>query len=692
MRLKNAQDFFCGRDVSQSIQSHNKPASLFLRYSTKDRIKYKQWHPILLDSLLMMPSTLEAALPIKNGGDDDVVVAVVPDRDYSSNINLYAKNISLPGPPSRDGRSLSGKDLDDDDYGYGYGYDDDEENKYPQDSYSFLALHGPRENFVFFSFGLMAFLFQFAFLMLMILSVVGKELQTGNIGDGIDNPGNPGSLRGLGWASSFFPSNTSNLARATQITSLLSFMVFADETLLDIAKALELIPPLWSSSSSKESMTSSQQQRNHRLWGLMFSCVLRFVQGIMAVFAVFLLVMTESSVIDIVLNFTAVNFIAALDDTAFALARWGKFGPYLKREAKRIEDLDLPPSVKTKRIRAWYTAAVLPVSIMLLCLMCGIMAYQESHNKWITQTFRVQFQDNTGFGSYSGCYHLDPSQKINKRFIYTSNQNNMNQSKFGYCLERRQWMFYVDNGEDEDEDEIDPCSAVENELAHSSRSSSFDVSSSFSEDWFSYFNTPLSMYFIQEENQNLLAKNCGSFVNDGICDEAFNNFYYQYDGGDCCASTCSGQPCGKPQIDNYDVESDREIDFENCWDPGMVPLVIEMGSIQPQFPPEMTWWAKTVSSLDGWEDYWKPRLVLECDGSTVLASSNLMLKGFTNFTTQIDPKAESCTITTEHFNLVWDASFTVKTQGATVVETRTRNPIPKMIGNLTMLDRIDLSK
>jgi hypothetical protein len=46
---------------------------------------------------------------------------------------------------------------------------------------------------------------------------------------------------------------------------------------------------------------------------MVFSCTLRFTQGALATAAALLLVVTSSEVIDIVLNFTAINFISALD-------------------------------------------------------------------------------------------------------------------------------------------------------------------------------------------------------------------------------------------------------------------------------------------------------------------------------------------------------------------------------------------
>ena len=59
---------------------------------------------------------------------------------------------------------------------------------------------------------------------------------------------------------------------------------------------------------------------------------------------------STTDVVEIVLNFTAVNFISAFDDVAFELAQWGKYGPPLEKEANRIEELPVPPCMNQKYV------------------------------------------------------------------------------------------------------------------------------------------------------------------------------------------------------------------------------------------------------------------------------------------------------------------------------------------------------
>jgi len=52
--------------------------------------------------------------------------------------------------------------------------------------------------------------------------------------------------------------------------------------------------------------------------------------------------MSSDNALDIILNFTAVNFISDLDEAAFSYAKSGVFGPILTGETKPIAGTNLP--------------------------------------------------------------------------------------------------------------------------------------------------------------------------------------------------------------------------------------------------------------------------------------------------------------------------------------------------------------
>jgi len=218
---------------------------------------------------------------------------------------------------------------------------------FPNDCYSFLSLHGPCDNPLFFSFGMMVYIFQMMFLLLMVLSVLHKKWHEN--GDG-DNPGK-------GIVASFIPANASPLIQATQFFAVLSCIIFADASFLDVARSVETFP-----THSTEATKS-----------MVFSCVLRFSQGGLAMFVTLLLIVTTENVIEIVLNFAAVNFISYLDDVAFRLALWGKYGPKLEEEANRITNLSLPPCMTRQNRHIRFQCTLVTAAFPLLATMIAII-------------------------------------------------------------------------------------------------------------------------------------------------------------------------------------------------------------------------------------------------------------------------------------------------------------------------------
>jgi hypothetical protein len=193
---------------------------------------------------------------------------------------------------------------------------------YPPDTYSILALCGPIGNPAYFSFGLMVYLFQIIFLLLMVLSVVHPRWSS--IGD-VDNPGvrrqsfadvdNPDAGTESATAQSiaeFVPSQVSPLVRATQIMATLTYIIFADSTIRDIVLGVELFPSF------------KQKTANDKVGCMAFSSILRLSQGTLAIIVTLFLIATTSNVIEIILNFTAVNFISTLDDVGFEVIKWGE--------------------------------------------------------------------------------------------------------------------------------------------------------------------------------------------------------------------------------------------------------------------------------------------------------------------------------------------------------------------------------
>ena len=118
---------------------------------------------------------------------------------------------------------------------------------------------------------------------------------------------NPDADEGsYGW-SGYIPANNNILTKATQFMCLISYCVFADESLKDLITAVETFPKF------------SRVKQGDKVQCMVISSILRGIQGLMATTVVMLLVVTSSDVVEIILNFTALNFISVLDDVGFEL-------------------------------------------------------------------------------------------------------------------------------------------------------------------------------------------------------------------------------------------------------------------------------------------------------------------------------------------------------------------------------------
>jgi len=203
------------------------------------------------------------------------------------------------------------------------------------------------------------------------------------------------------------------------------------------------------------------------------------------------------------------------------------------------------------------------------------------------------------------------------------------------------------------------------------------------------------MYFIEDENKTALIDGCNSFANDGICDPAFNNFDYEYDGGDCCAATCTKPNCGIGALTNafgVDTSENHNDGFPSCEDPDMVNLITSLHDLEFEAIPK---WARDVSSNQTeWDAFRKPLIVLECDKKMVFSvnfDKSMMNK---NEISKVGD-GSNCIITVNNFSQIWYANFStvINEEGTNVTVIRQDiNSIPSEIGELASLSNLTLGK
>lgn len=473
------------------------------------------------------------------------------------------------------------------------------DSKYPLDCYSLIALNGPvdykwpKKELLFFLFGFMVFSFQITFLVLMIFSRVYMNAADIDSDNPIDK-----FLR-------FIPANSKHVIRVSQVIALLTYILFPDASLMDVFKAYQYYP------------SRTLKVYGDRVVGMKLSCYLRGFQGYLATIAVFIVVITTRSVVDIILNFTALSFVSSLDDEAFDLAKSGVFGSGLRKEIERIENAKLPACMTPDgTVRLYWKVMGSTASIMFLLLFC-VIGFQNSASWWVTPTFRVEFREETGLKPYSGCYNINSNSKFSNRFAYVDEDSDV---AFGYCTDDKRYVLFSGF-----EKNLNPCD-TENGIARSTETEFFDIASSFEELWFyADTTTPIGLFFFPEKDVEDL--HCDMTLGDGICDQPFNTPGYQYDNGDCCAATCTETACGlKGYTSIFGNQNVSANGYQYCQNPQMLPITIRFNDIVSSRDAQFGIDPFSACKLDlaKGEDEWraeppaKPLMYLYCNGAFVL--------------------------------------------------------------------------
>ena len=199
-----------------------------------------------------------------------------------------------------------------------------------------------------------------------------------------------------------------------------------------------------------------------------------FLTGALGLIVTFLLITSSDQVVDLILNFTAVEFVSLLDNVAFALAVAGFLGGANQKEALLITSVhyDIPKHRQKSPIQQ--IIFLVTTFFVLLTGWAAIYALQV-RGQFLPQTIVVQFDDNLAkeMGPYSGIYTLknDPWKGQYNRIYYWAKDY---KGAFAYCKPMNSWTFSIT-------DYDKPCL---NFLAKSSDTDTFDLTETVSKDWF----------------------------------------------------------------------------------------------------------------------------------------------------------------------------------------------------------------
>jgi len=463
--------------------------------------------------------------------------------------------------------------------------EEDDTEYYPDDSYSFLALHGPIESPRLFWYAIVVFLFQMSLQTAVVMSIVFPRWSSNEIIDG---------------SSGVFAGDVEAIVKIVQILSIIVHVIFPDYSMDDLITAVNLFPD-----------TNKKCQEDVNLNLLVLSSVLRFLQGLFANIATFYLVFTSLTAKEVILNFAAMNLISVVDNAGFAAVIKGYFGEEIRNEALILRKKRLPDCIVDRKQRPRRTLIVI-LSTFILMTVAGIVFVfvPQSYGRFLTKTVRFQIE---GQEQYNGCYIAEEVWRFGTdRPIYNhlygeKSVSTHHQVRFAYCKIDRIWYLF-------EAEHADACRAMaeNNVIAHSLISNSFEIKTTFSDEWFSSGGVPLEVGFSTAGVG--VNDGCGKHVGDGYCDEVLNTAEFNYDGGDCCAATCRGPFCGLDTLDRaFGTELVEAGDgYRYCSNPDMVNVYIKVNDVIPLV---------TYKTNIGYINSAPPLLRFDCDGVNYLMVS-----------------------------------------------------------------------
>ncbi len=402
----------------------------------------------------------------------------------------------------------------------------------PQDTFSFLIYSHVWSGI--FLLGTSVFLFQIAIYFVLACDIIN-----------VRNPYNVLKL----------PANVETLVRTAEALAGVVAVITQDDT----RKAVNLL---------REGFNQDLQDAfpgiTKTKWGL--SIFLRFFEGAFGMFLTFLLIMQSTTVVDLLLNFTAMEFVSQLDDVVFVLTKEGFFGRYLKKEAKKVMNTSYPSRLLSES----KCASIAAVSYFAAWLgfffgMYGWICWKQANGHYFCLNIFAQFGDEVMpiLGTLSGLFH----QRRDTCCHYGGRVSFLRDGKDGeallaYCEEEERWTISLPSAnvipaKDDKKCEDNPCNKYDpcNWIAASSVSQDFDVLTTTDSQWI-VRNGPerissLSQHFLSCHDCIYTDDFCGEKEQFGEC--SANRWEEQWNSRCICNTghygfQCEYQPCQHLEI------------------------------------------------------------------------------------------------------------------------------------------------
>eukprot|EP00984_Skeletonema_dohrnii_P011557 scaffold4626_cov110-Skeletonema_dohrnii-CCMP3373.AAC.4 len=236
-----------------------------------------------------------------------------------------------------------------------------------EDTFSFLIICSHIRSRAFFL-AILVFSFQITIYALLAYDIIG-------------NPFNPNRSNPL-------PVNVTMPVRIAEVLAIVVAIITQD----DVRKAVNLHREGFNP-NLKQAFPGASEAK----WGA--SILLRAFEGLFGMLLTFLLIMQSSTVIDLLLNFLAIEFVSQLDDVVFVLTREGFLGRTLQKEAKKVSNTfyDVShlseESTRDAAFRKYFTVAYCVVFFLIFFSSWGVIVHCQNSGVYLCHAIFAQFGD-----------------------------------------------------------------------------------------------------------------------------------------------------------------------------------------------------------------------------------------------------------------------------------------------------------
>jgi hypothetical protein len=259
------------------------------------------------------------------------------------------------------------------------------------------------------------------------------------------------------------PTNVESTVRATQVLAIIIAIVTQD----DVKKVILILRDGYTADVFQETFGPDATKFK---WVL--SLVLRATEGLLGLLVTFMLIMQSKTVLELLLNFSAMEFVSLLDDGAFLMLREGYFGIGMMKVATLCEK-----KYHVSRLKTSCLAAVYFIIIFAVMFSGWIAVYtNQSKGEYLCQRMYIQLSDEfaPALVGLSGIYTVNHKEQFGGRV--TSSQEKNGKGKIGYCDDKNVWTLSI-------QDPLVPYDPCLGWIAKSSQSFDFDVLKTTSSQW-----------------------------------------------------------------------------------------------------------------------------------------------------------------------------------------------------------------